>query len=197
MKLYTKKGDTGKTFLARYPKKLEKSNEVFNLLGDLDALNCMLSLARATINEVDLNDLIKAVQGLLFCLGSEINLGLKVSPECMINNHEIEVLENLIDYFQQKTGELRNFIVPGVSIAGSYIHMARALTRQAERKAVGLRKKLGIRKEVLAFLNRLSDFLFALGRYVDKVCLGKEDLIWRQEDAKKNFFKVCDSILKG
>lgn len=200
MRIYTRKGDAGKTFLFRSPTKLAKSDEVFNLLGDLDFLNCVLSLVRLEAEKFDvltkaqIPDLVLSIQELIFLIGSEINLGKNSNNSDLILSSDINLLENLIDKFWAEAGELRSFVIPGGSALSGLIHIARALTRQVERRAVKLKPRLQLRSELIAFLNRLSDLMFALARCVDKR-LGAEELQWRATETLARFRAVCDRIV--
>ncbi|MEM4546906.1 MAG: cob(I)yrinic acid a,c-diamide adenosyltransferase [Nitrososphaerota archaeon] len=198
MRLYTRKGDSGKTFLFRSSRRLSKSDDVFHLLGELDLLNSLLSLVRVEAAKVELfenlPDLITSIQELIFVVGSEVNLGDRFNKSDRIGQNEICQVECLIDHYWAKVGELKSFIIPGNSTIASLLHVARALTRQVERRAVKVKTRLKLRSELLAFLNRLSDLLFAMARYVD-YRLSVEEKAWHLPDTLERFHSVCRRIL--
>ncbi len=196
MGLYTKKGDSGETFIFRWKKKLYKSDNVFELLGTLDAVNSWLSFAAVQVPNKRLKRVIRSIQGLILSIGAEINLG-KVEKNLEVDKKDTQLLEALINFFESKTPALKNFILPGQSLAGASLHICRCSVRDAERLAVGLKERLKIRDEILAFLNRLSDCLFAMARYVDLVLLKKEEIIWKLQNSKIDFSASVKTILKN
>ncbi len=88
-------------------------------------------------------------------------------------------LEGIIDDFEGKMAPLNSFILPGGSKAASFLHSARTVCRRAERLVFALRKKGEASEEALIFLNRLSDLLFVLARYLNKIA-GVKDIPWKQ-----------------
>ncbi|MDH7604786.1 MAG: cob(I)yrinic acid a,c-diamide adenosyltransferase, partial [Melioribacter sp.] len=86
-------------------------------------------------------------------------------------------IENLIDKYDEKLPELKNFILPGGSKAASYLHLARTVCRRAEREVVSLIKEVEINPQIEVYLNRLSDLLFVLARYENYIN-GIEDIKW-------------------
>jgi cob(I)alamin adenosyltransferase len=110
------------------------------------------------------------IQRDLFKFGAELaslqsqNLAEKINK---IDNGRVEEMEVYIDQFWSQLPELKNFILPGGSLAGAEIHRARTVCRRAERQLVDFSKKTAIRPELNIYLNRLSDFLFALARWVN------------------------------
>jgi len=147
-KIYTKTGDKGTTgtFLGR----VAKSELLPEVLGTIDELNSAIGLSRYK-TPVDAE--LRRIQKNLLTIGSSLSgSGLKISPV------ETKNLEKLIDKLTRELPKLSNFIYS----VGS-LHLARAICRRAERKVV----ELGTDKNILKYLNRLSDALFTLGRFVN------------------------------
>jgi cob(I)alamin adenosyltransferase len=195
MKIYTKAGDTGLTFLARSRKKLPKNHPVFCLLGSLDVFNSVLGCCKAYLLETapfkdkDLvAEALTALQNAVFAIGAEINLGSKKCSN-KISSSQIEVMEKLIDYLDAKSPPLRNFILPSDSIPVSMLHLARGLCRQAERDLIRTKTYFSIRNELVIFLNRASDMLFVISRFVGNQ-LGVAEKIWTSECSFRSFEKL-------
>ena len=149
------------------------------VVGELDELNSLLGLAVGLLRtkNLELRTIIE-VQKDLFKLGSEIASiqELKNSTQnlILVGENNIQVLENEIDKMWAELPELKNFILPGGSGASAHLHLARTVCRRAERELVFFGKEKEVRKEVYQYLNRLSDFLFAVARYVN-FKLGEEE----------------------
>lgn len=179
MKIYTKTGDKGQTSLYG-GKKVLKSSRRIHLYGTLDETNCILGMCVA---QGGTSDIVRArllrLQRELFTLGSELaSPGNTPKQLQLIGKKEIDLLESEIDEMESKLPQLKNFVLPGGSPAGAILHLARAVLRRAERIAVALNKREPVRPEILIFLNRGSDYLFVLSRYVNQsqYC---EDVIWK------------------
>jgi cob(I)alamin adenosyltransferase len=176
LKIYTKTGDTGTTgYLGG---RVSKYDAMIHLLGQLDELNAAIGLATiqaATTYRGNLN----YIQKQLFCLGAYIADRDGKLPVCYpINNWTLQ-LETEIDMWEGELPELKNFILPGGSLQSAHIHLARAICRRVERIAVGYfaKHEQEMSKEILKYLNRLSDWLFTLSRWVNQ-SQGVEETTW-------------------
>jgi cob(I)alamin adenosyltransferase len=98
-------------------------------------------------------------------------------------------MEKLIDYLDAKSPPLRNFILPSDSIPVSMLHLARGLCRQAERDLIRTKTHFSIRNELVIFLNRASDMLFVISRFVGNQ-LGVAEKIWTSERSFRSFEKL-------
>lgn len=168
MKIYTKRGDTGQTLLlggTRVP----KHHIRVEAYGTIDELNaCLGVLATQRTQESALKDL-HGIQNQLFELGAllataperEERFGVAFSLEA------VHSLEHRIDEMTRELPELKNFILPGGTRAASQAHVARTVCRRAERITTQLNQLESLPPEVLAYLNRLSDYLFVLARYLN------------------------------
>ncbi len=165
---HTTPGDTGETDLragAHAPKDAAR----VDAYGALDELNSALGLARALQPPRDLDATLDHLQRDLFDLGAELSLPPGVAPprpEPRVDAARTAALEAEIDRLQAALTPLHTFILPGGTPAAGALHLARAIARRAERHAVALAHADpgGVRPEVLRYLNRLSDLLFALAR---------------------------------
>lgn len=173
-KIYTKTGDSGQTSLLT-GERVYKDCLVLKVVGELDELNAVLGLALSANNKNDLAFL-NNIQKDLFRVGSEIaaaqlknNRAVKIGEDKnnFINVLEIENLEKQIDDMWAQLPELKNFILPGGGEVGAFLHLARTICRRAERELISLEKEREVRVEIGKYLNRLSDYLFCLARFVN------------------------------
>ena len=169
MKLYTGVGDRGATALfdgATVP----KDDPRVAVYGDVDELNAALGLARAAGLPGDLDEMAAAVQRDLFAIGARLadprsRISERVT-KARIGREDVERLEGWIDGVDGALPPLRSFILPGGGPPGAALHQARAVCRRAERAIVGLGVE-AVEPELLRYVNRLSDLLFALARAVN------------------------------
>lgn len=163
VKLYTKKGDRGKTSL--FPgRRAEKFDPRVAAVGDLDELSASVGLARVAYPPA--NELLKSVQRALYMVSAIVSAE-KRCIDLKFDEAEIEALESEIDRVSSELPELREFIIPGDAEESCRLHMARAVTRRAERGISSLTEPAPP-DVVLAYLNRLSDLLFVLARQADQ-----------------------------
>ncbi len=179
MKLYTKTGDSGETSLLG-GKRVGKDCIEMGAIGEVDELNALLGVIIADMEQSDVSERLIQVQHKLFTLGSQlaaVQTELVDVPEVL--DIDVSDLEVWIDELQSQVSELKQFILPGGDRIAAQIFFARAVCRRAERACVGLSKKHEISKLVLQYLNRLSDLLFVLGRFVNKE-RGVEEVVWEK-----------------
>ena len=169
MKIYTKTGDLGKTSLiggTRVP----KSHIRIESYGTVDELNSFIGLLSDLLNETEIKIVLKEVQDRLFTVGSSLACDPEKEPALKIpdlKEEDIAYLESLIDKMNQVLEPMKSFILPGGHQAISTAHIARCVCRRAERWCVNLQEEdLFVEPLVIKYLNRLSDFLFVLSRYV-------------------------------
>ncbi|MBM6616436.1 cob(I)yrinic acid a,c-diamide adenosyltransferase [Bacillus suaedaesalsae] len=168
MKIYTKSGDKGTTSLV-YGDRVSKNDTRVEAYGTCDEANSLLGLALSYIKEdvsgaQDIETAFHKIQTTLFHVGAELATPIGKEVKWKLEEEDIHWLENLIDEWDQTLPQLTNFILPGGSKAGATLHLARTVVRRAERKAVVVDS---VNPLVLSYLNRLSDFLFVAGRYVN------------------------------
>lgn len=180
-KIYTKTGDKGSTSLiggVRVP----KSHIRIESYGTVDELNSYMGMVRDMANNTLINDWIHEIQDRLFTIGSvlatnpdkEVKMKLPVLHEA-----DVIFLEQKIDEMNESLPEMRSFILPGGNLASSTTHVARCVCRRAERICVAMQQDNEVVPDLIVqYLNRLSDFLFVLARYISHIN-GVEDMPWR------------------
>jgi len=171
-KIYTKTGDKGKTSLIGGTKVL-KSDLRIETYGTIDELNSWIGLINDFINDFSANTLLKEIQDRLFTIGSSLACDPEKETKLLIpdlHEHDITRLENEIDTMNEILPEMKHFILPGGHSSVSVTHIARCVCRRAERYCVNLESHDGhVEPLIIKYLNRLSDYLFVLARYVGKI----------------------------
>jgi cob(I)alamin adenosyltransferase len=182
MKIYTRTGDTGETALfggGRVPKDADR----IEAYGSVDEVNACIGVARAHVDADDrlarISDLLRGIQSDLFILGGDLATppDARVRPPRVSSEH-VTALEHAIDRFEEDLPELRNFILPAGGLAASSLHLARTVTRRAERAVVSAARQEAIAPEAIVYLNRLSDLLFVLARWCAYRCEIGDD-VWQ------------------
>ena len=168
-KIYTRTGDDGSTGMAD-GSRLNKADNLFSVMGDIDELNSHIGLVRAQLKknkgqsiEKDFSEALVIIQHLLFNIGGELAM-----PEYEgVNTTHIEWVEQQIDAMNTTLPPLKDFILPTGSVLVSQLHVARSVCRRAERQAVILQQQRpdAIRLTAVSFINRLSDWLFVAARF--------------------------------
>lgn len=174
MPVYTKKGDLGNTSLLK-GKIVSKSNLVVEALGNIDELNASLGQVRLTKRK-KIFYLIGGIQEELFYLGA---LLAGYVGQCDVLKN-VSRLEKLIDEYDSKNRPIHEFVIPGGCDDSCRLHLARAICRRTERSIVRIRSlDPKVRNKAITYLNRLSDLLFVLARYVN-LRAGVQDIIWKK-----------------
>ena len=168
-KIYTKTGDKGKTSLIGGTK-ISKSDLRIEAYGTIDELNSWIGFVSDAINDFSANHILKEIQDRLFTIGSSLACDPEKKPKLIIPDlHEadINLLEKEIDTMNEILPEMKHFILPGGHSSASITHIARCVCRRAERYCVSLSSHKGnVEPLIIKYLNRLSDYLFVLARYV-------------------------------
>ena len=177
MKIYTRTGDAGETSLFDGTRVL-KSEARVSTYGDVDELNAVLGLARASTSDAQLAAMLEGIQRDLFALGSRLadpahKIAGRVS-KAAVAPADIARLEGWIDTLEGELPPLRRFILPGGGPAGASLHVARTVCRRAERAMVALGD---LEPELLVYVNRLSDLLFVMARAANHRA-GAAELEW-------------------
>ncbi|MDX5421408.1 MAG: cob(I)yrinic acid a,c-diamide adenosyltransferase [Hymenobacteraceae bacterium] len=179
MKIYTKTGDKGKTSLIGGTR-VAKSHLRIEAYGTVDELNSYIGLVRD--QEVNKNrlDILKEIQDRLFTIGALLATDPEKSKMKTPDLHEedIALLEGEIDKMTAEVPPLRAFVLPGGHPSVSFCHVARCVCRRAERLAIRLQEIAPVEDLVIKYLNRLSDYLFALCRKMTQE-LGAEEVTWK------------------
>jgi cob(I)alamin adenosyltransferase len=187
-RIYTRTGDTGDTALvggARVPKDTAR----IEAYGTIDELNAVIGLARAfnaerlTKGKAPrwLDGIFRGLQNELFDLGSELATPDDAAYEGMhrVGEAEVTALEALMDQCQKDLAPLKSFVLPGGGRVGGFLHQARTVCRRAERRILALSRVEPLSPWPLAYVNRLSDLLFVLSRWVAKKG-GETEYLWER-----------------
>lgn len=182
MKIYTKTGDKGETSLFRGGRVPKYSARV-NAYGTVDELNGHIGWVRSLGLPADVDGILHRVQNHLFCIGSDLATPQSAVKEGdkvirLPENSEL-FMEEAIDRMETELQPLTNFILPEGSSPAAALHIARSVCRRAERLVVELAREEPVSDHVLKYLNRLSDMLFVMARYVNHVA-GSEDVKWER-----------------
>lgn len=174
MKVYTKKGDGGTTQLIG-GKRVPKHTLKIEAYGTVDELNSYLGLIRdQEISKIHI-DRILIIQERLFTVGSILAKDSNAKMELPeIYDQNITDLEIWIDDMDAYLEPMRNFVLPGGHQTVSFCHIARCVCRRAERICVNLKEEEEVNERILSYLNRLSDYLFVLGRKLSSELNAKE-----------------------
>ncbi|MBI1827102.1 MAG: cob(I)yrinic acid a,c-diamide adenosyltransferase [Planctomycetes bacterium] len=176
MKLYTKTGDDGTTGLFGGTR-VSKNHPKVAAYGEVDELNAFIGAATAACKSADTRQKLLEIQADLFHVGAELATPSDAKPVQQLEPGAIARMELWIDQASDATPELRTFILPGGSPAAAQLHVARGVCRRAERALVSLTGSDRARPELIVYLNRLSDLLFALAR-VENQAVGVADVPW-------------------
>jgi cob(I)alamin adenosyltransferase len=177
-RIYTRGGDQGETSLgdgARTP----KCHIRVKAFGGTDEANAAIGVALLHIDDPEVRSILSLVQNDLFDVGADLCVPEQPgSPRSRlrVSAKQVETLEREIDKFNDALSPLTSFILPGGSPASAYLHLARTIVRHAERDVVELALSETINEEALKYVNRLSDLLFVLCRYLN--ARGTADVLW-------------------
>ncbi|MCL4354177.1 cob(I)yrinic acid a,c-diamide adenosyltransferase [Patescibacteria group bacterium] len=179
MKIYTKTGDKGTTMLGN-GKRVSKSSLRVQAYGNIDELNCVIGVVVSAINTKEqsiINQLID-IQKDLFEIGASLAKSNKANNA--LNDYlgkRVNDFEKEIDLISKKLPGLTNFIIPGGGNVGAMLHLGRTVCRRAERRIVEVGKKEKIQEQMIIYLNRLSDLLFVMARFVN-LKEKKKETVW-------------------
>lgn len=180
-KIYTKTGDLGRTSLIGGTK-VPKSDLRIESYGTVDELNCFIGLVSDQLNNKDLKPMLREIQDRLFTIGSSLACDPAKEPLMKIpdlKESDIKLLEDEMDKMNELLPAMKYFILPGGHVAVSTAHITRCICRRAERLCVSLMETGSfIDPLVIKYLNRLSDYLFVLARYIGHL-LQVEEIAWK------------------
>ncbi len=188
LKIYTRTGDEGETSLCNGSRTFKDSLRV-EAYGSVDEVSSYIGLAVVKTDQADLKFHLMEIQKDLFAVGSNLALPGVLSQETIgdksqfeqkipkITDDMVKKLENWIDKYTKELPELNKFILSGGVEVSTLLHVARTICRKAERRVVSLKRAEEIDKNVLKYMNRLSDYLFTAARLATHRA-GKEDHKW-------------------
>ncbi len=166
MRIYTKTGDKGETSLYDGTR-IRKDDIRVESYGTIDELNSFLGLAYHEIEDEGIKDKIYRVQKKLFFVSGELATKKEGKFKHGITKEDIKAMESWIDEVVAKTEKVDAFIIPGSSRASASLHVARTVCRRAERRIMSLAANEEVRADVIKFVNRLSDVIYAFARYLE------------------------------
>ena len=179
-KIYTRTGDDGTTGLVD-GSRVSKVDPRMAAIGDVDEANSAIGVAIAAMDEGEARAALIRIQHDLFDLGADVATpGDDFAPSDMVLRivpGQIDRLEREIDRMNAGLAPLASFVLPGGAPAAAALHLARAIVRRAERAAVAAAATVPLNPAALAYLNRLSDFLFVCARHVNQNAGG--DVLWK------------------
>ncbi|MGR2738996.1 cob(I)yrinic acid a,c-diamide adenosyltransferase [Billgrantia sp. Q4P2] len=176
-KIYTRTGDKGDTGLGD-GSRVAKHDLRVEAFGTVDEANATLGLAQLHA-EGEWHELLARLQNDLFDVGADLCTPEQESPEyppLRVTAAQVEYLEQRIDAYNAELATLRSFILPGGTPLAAHLHLARTVSRRAERLVTALMAEQPVNPEVLRYLNRLSDLLFVLARRANGN--GESDVLW-------------------
>lgn len=179
MKVYTKTGDKGETSLFG-GKRVKKYNLRINAYGTSDELNSYIGLIRDQDISPDYKKVLVEIQDRIFTLGSALAADPdkpKLKKPDLLES-DVKFLEHEMDKMDAELPEMRHFVLPGGHTTVSYCHIARCVCRRTERLVIELSDEAEIDQIIVQYLNRLSDYLFVLGRKLSQD-LGAEEIPWK------------------
>jgi cob(I)alamin adenosyltransferase len=177
-RIYTRAGDRGETSLGD-GSRVPKLDCRIGAFGAVDELNSELGVVLAA---ADLPEAVRTplgrIQNDLFDVGADLCVPFGVTDRLRIEQAAIDRLEALCDEFNADLPELKSFVLPGGTEAAARLHVARTTCRRAERDALVADRETGVNPLVLAYLNRLSDFLFIAARAANAAA-GRDEPLWK------------------
>ncbi|WKN42708.1 cob(I)yrinic acid a,c-diamide adenosyltransferase [Tunicatimonas pelagia] len=177
MKIYTKTGDKGETSLYG-GSRVSKADLRIEAIGTVDELNAQIGLLRDQPINASRQDKFQWIQDNLFVVGAIMASQVDQSSVPELSADSTSWLEREIDQMDSELAPMRFFILPGGHPVVSQAHVARCVCRRAERCVVRLSENDSVDPLLTTFLNRLSDYLFVLARYLGKE-LGVEEIPWK------------------
>ena len=161
-KIYTRTGDNGTTGLAD-GSRIDKDDPRVEAYGTVDELNSLIGLILSNELPDDISAMLVSIQHTLFNLGA--SMSYPDSPDT--SESQVNELEQWLDKLNSDLSPLKEFILPGGAVAAAHCHVARTVCRRAERRVITLGKTTSIPENSVKYLNRLSDLLFVMARYIN------------------------------
>lgn len=179
-KIYTRGGDKGMTSLGDGSRLAKQSLRVC-AIGDVDEANSTIGLARVAAQEIgaDMTSALSRIQNDLFDLGADLAIpgDDPADGALRIQKSQIDRLEREIDAVNEALEPLTSFVLPGGTDLAARLHLARTVTRRAERSIMAAADTEPVNAQALAYINRLSDLMFILARQAND--FGRKDVLWR------------------
>lgn len=167
MNIYTKTGDRGKTSLYDNTR-LFKDDIRVESYGTIDELISFIGLAKNYVEDEAIHKTLEEIQNKLFTVTTNLATKDKAKIKFYIEEKDIEELERIVDLYMAKLKDATGFIVPGTNKKSAYIHVARTICRRGERRIITLAQSEEVDPLLIKYVNRLSDTLYAIGRYLEE-----------------------------
>lgn len=186
-RVYTRTGDAGTTALVGGERVAKDSRRV-ECYGEIDELNAILGLARSLNHESAaspsrdrLEEILQRLQNELFDVGSELATPAEAEYAGMykVSAADVAALETLMDACQHDLEPLKSFVLPGGGVVSAVLHQARTVCRRAERQIIRLAREEAVGEHIVPYVNRLSDLLFVLSRWISKQ-RGEREYLWER-----------------
>jgi len=176
-KIYTRSGDDGTTSLGD-GKRVPKFDPRVEAYGTVDEANAQIGVGILYVKDSEIRELLARIQNDLFDVGADLSKPQNVTGSSLrLSSTQVTWIEEQIDFYNSQLDPLNSFVLPGGSEASAHLHVARTVVRRAERSVAQLAATQPINLILSEYLNRLSDLLFVLGRFVNDH--GHADVTWR------------------
>ena len=178
-KIYTRTGDDGQTSLGD-GKRLPKFHIRVEAYGSIDEANSVIGIALLDIEDIAVRELLGHIQNDLFDVGADLCLPESRQSDqaaLRVSDQQVSWIEERIDEFNAALSPLTSFVLPGGSKASAFLHQARTVIRRAERRIVELAHQEKVNPATIKYVNRVSDLLFVLARYLNDK--GQRDVTWK------------------
>lgn len=167
MNIYTKTGDKGETSLFDN-KRVSKDDIRVESYGTIDELGSLIGLSKHYVLDAEMYNILEDIQNKLFTVASNLATEDQTKIKHHIVEEDISNLEKIVDYYMGRLDNPKGFIITGTSKASAYIHLARTVCRRGERRIISLAKVAEINPLVVKYINRLSDTLYAMARFLEE-----------------------------
>lgn len=174
-RIYTRTGDAGTTGLVD-GSRVSKADARMAAIGDVDEANSAIGVALSSLAAGPIRDELGRIQNDLFDLGADLATPGEIDGALRVTPRQSQRLEGAIDTLNADMPPLASFILPAGDPGAAALHLARAITRRAERAAVACAAQTAVSAEILIYLNRLSDYLFVAARHVNQSA--GADVLW-------------------
>lgn len=167
MNIYTKTGDKGETSLYD-SKRVSKDDIRVESYGTIDELGSWIGLTKNYVDDEDIYNILQNIQNKLFTVASNLATEDQTKIKHHIVDKDIVDLERIVDYYMGQLNNPKGFIVTGSNKKSAYLHVARTVCRRGERRIISLSKVADINPLVIKYVNRLSDTLYAIARFLEE-----------------------------